>query len=303
MAGIGQRAIWALEAGAYEVFLRGFGALPLDMASNLGAGILKALGPLTSTHKVALKNLQIAFPEESEDWREDVARRHWANMGRTFAEYPHLKKLTAYKGDRITVKGVEHLDAVTRSGRGAVLISGHFANWEVMAMAIVQSGLDCAITYRAANNPWFDEQVKRVRRSYGVGTLTPKAGMKGARELKEILSQGRAIALMNDQKFNEGIEAPFFGRPAMTAPGPTRLAMRAGVPLIPMSVKRIGDAARFEVTVHEPFDLPDGKPTTEAVAAVVARINRFIEDRIKEAPADWFWVHRRFEKSIYREGT
>ena len=301
MAGFGQRAIWALEAGAYEAFLRGFGLLPLNTASNLGAAILRTLGPLTKTHKVALKNLEIAFPDRTPEWRETTARQHWSNIGRTFAEYPHLHKITAYQGDNITVKGVEHLDAVTRSGRGAVLISGHFANWEVMAMAIVQSGLDCAITYRAANNPWFDEQVKRVRRGYGVGTLTPKAGMKGARELMAILEEGRAIALMNDQKFNEGIPVPFFGREAMTAPGPTRLAMRAGVPLIPMSVKRIGDAPKFEVTVHEPFDLPEGKPTTEKVEAVVTRINRFVEDRIKESPADWFWVHRRFEKPVYRE--
>jgi len=300
MAGFAQRAAWALEAGAYEAFLRGFGALPLNTASDLGATILGAIGPLTSTHKVALKNLEIAFPQRDEAWRRGVARQSWRNMGRAFAEFPKLKTVSAYSGDCVTVEGVGHLDAVMLSGRGAVLISGHFANWEVMAMAIVQSGLDCAITYRAANNPWFDAQVKRMRRAYGVDTLTPKAGMKGARQLMDMLEAGKSVALMNDQKFNEGVAVPFFGREAMTAPGPTRLAMRAGVPLIPMSVTRLGEAPRFRVTVHEPFDLPEGKPTAENVRVVVARINRFVEDRIREAPADWFWVHRRFDKAVYR---
>lgn len=301
MTGILQRAGWALEAGAYEAFLKGFGAMPLKTASDSGAAILRRLGPLTATHRVALKNLEIAFPEKSEAWRREVADQAWANLGRCFTEFPHLHKIAAYDSEEIAVKGRQHLDAVKASGKGAVFISGHFANWEVMAMAIVQSGVDCAITYRAANNPWFDEQIKRERRAYGVGTLTPKAGMKGARELMALLESGRSIALMNDQKFNEGIPVPFFGREAMTAPGPTRLAMRAGVPLVPMSVKRIGDAARFEVTVHEPFDLPTGKPTADNVRDVVTRINRFVEDRIRENPPDWFWVHRRFDKAVYRE--
>jgi len=302
MAGLGQTISWGLESAAYELALRGFGALPMDAASNAGAAILGRLGPLTSTQRVALTNLEIAFPDESPDWREAIARQCWARLGRAFTEFPHLKKLNVYDSDRFSVTGLEHVEAVKRSGRGAVFISGHFANWEVIAMAIVQSGLDCAITYRAANNPWFDAQVKRERRAYGVGTLTPKAGMKGARELMAILEGGGSVALMNDQQFNEGLAAPFFGREAMTAPGPTRLAMRAGVPLIPISVKRRGETMAFDIAFHTPMELPDGKPTPDKLRSVVARINRFVEDRIKESPADWFWVHRRYDKPVYRKG-
>src|SRR5690606_2746858 len=126
----------------------------------------------------------------------------------------------------------------------------------------------------------------------------------GAKQLLEHLGAGRSVALMNDQKFNEGIEAPFFGRPAMTAPGATRLAMRTGAPPVPMSAVRLREhgrgLARFRVTVHPPIPVEDTGDRNADIAVTVGRINRFIEDRIRESPADWFWLHRRFAKEVYR---
>ncbi len=298
MAGWAQHLLWRIEAGACAGLGAGLAAMPIERASALGGRVARAIGPRMSVHRVADRNLQIAFPERDAAWRAQILARVWDNIGRTFAEMPHLRTLDCYEpGGRITVEGVERLDALRESGGPAVFVAGHFANWEVMAMAGVQRGVKGAITYRAANNPYFDEQIKVMRRAYGVETLTPKAGARGARELMEHLAAGRAVALMNDQKFNAGIETPFFGYPAMTAPGPTRLAMRAGAPLIPMSARRLydenGDGARFLVQVHEPIPITD-------VAETVAAINRFLEDRIRESPADWFWVHRRFHKDVYR---
>lgn len=303
MAGPVQHLVWRLEQGAHAAVRGVFGALPLDPASAAGGAIVRALGPLTATHHVARRNMEIAFPDQSEAERAKLLSAVWDNIGRTFAETPHLQRMQCYApGARIEVEGAELLDAVRDSGKPGVFISGHFANWEVMAMAIVQRGVDCAITYRAANNPYFDEAVKRMRRAYGVDTLTPKAGTRGAKELLDHLAAGRSVALMNDQKFNEGIPSSFFGYPAMTAPGPTRLAMRAGAPLIPMSARRL-EGAHFLVRVHEPIKVADTGDRAADIAATVARINRFLEDRIRETPADWFWVHRRFPKAVYSART
>ncbi len=300
MAGLGQDLLWRAEAGGHALFGAALRAMPLDRASALGGRALRRLGPMTSTHKVAERNLAIAFSEQDAAWRAAVLDGVWDNTGRTFAEIPHLHALRCYEpGSRIEVEGAERLDAVRDSGRPAVFISGHFANWEVMAMAIVQRGVDVAITYRAANNPYFDQQIKDARTAYGVDTLTPKAGPRGAKQLLEHLDSGRSVALMNDQKFNEGIAVPFFGRVAMTAPGPTRLAMRSNAPLIPMSARRTG-GANFRVTVHAPIEVERTGDRTADIAATVLKINRFLEDRIREAPADWFWVHRRFAKDVYR---
>lgn len=300
MPGFLQNAVWRIESALYGGYLAACRALGLKRAAGWSGAIARAIGPHTATDRVARVNLQIAFPHRDAQWRDETMTRVWDGIGRSFGEFAHLRDMPVYQdGSRIEVSGAERLDAVAASGKGAVFISGHFANWEVMAMAIVQRGVDCAITYRAANNPWFDAQVKRVRRSYGVDTLTPKAGPKGARALLDHLKSGRSVALMNDQKFNKGVAAQFFGHEAMTAPGPARLAIRAGVPLIPMSAVRLPDS-RFRVTVHPPIPVDPEAGRTDAVQDAVARINAFLEERIREAPEDWFWVHRRFDKAVYR---
>ena len=125
-----------------------------------------------------------------------------------------------------------------QSGKPAVFISGHFANWEVMASAICNRPLDCQITYRSANNPHIDRRIAKARHAYGINVLTPKGA--GTRELMRALGRGQSVALMNDQKFNQGIAVPFFGHDAMTAPGPTRLAMKFNAPMLPISCLRTG---------------------------------------------------------------
>jgi KDO2-lipid IV(A) lauroyltransferase len=131
---------------------------------------------------------------------------------------------------------------------------------------------------------------------YGIQLLMPKGA--GTRELMRALGRGQSIALMNDQKFNEGISVPLFGHNAMTAPGPTRLAMKFGAPLLPMSVKRIG-TARYRCTVHEPF-MPETGPDDEAaIFATVSKINRMIEGWVREAPEQWFWMHNRWPKQAW----
>lgn len=285
----------ALGWGAY---LNLFGAMPIETASRRCAGLVKAIGPLTSAHSTAIRNLRLAFPNETEAWRQDVRRAMWDGIGRVAGEFPHLHEINAYEpGGRIEVTGVERLDAVKASGHGAVFISGHFANWELMAAAIVQRGVPCQVTYRPANNPIIDADIIRIRSHYGAKMQAAK-GKEGGMGLLRALKAGETIALMNDQKYNEGVAAPLFGYDCMTADGPTRLALRFNVPLIPVSIKR-RPGARYHVTVHDPIPLDDTAHQETEIPAAVRRINAFMEARIKEAPQDWFWVHRRWPKEAW----
>ena len=178
-----------------------------------------------------------------------------------------------------------------------MFVSGHLANWEVMAAVIVEAGVVCQVTYRAANNPYVDRRIRQGRARYGVRLFAPKGG-EGARELLEALDRGESVALMNDQKFNGGPAVPFFGVPAHTATGPTRLALRAGTDLQPMSVQRLG-GARFRVVVHEPIPLEHTGDRAADLEAGVAKVNAFVEARVRERPAEWFWVHKRWPKEAY----
>jgi KDO2-lipid IV(A) lauroyltransferase len=169
-----------------------------------------------------------------------------------------------------------------------------------MPAAIVDCGVTCQMTYRAANNPYVDKRIRDSRARYGVKLFAPKGG-DGARELLEGLKKGESVALMNDQKFNRGgVAAPFFGRLVMAAPGPSRLALRFGTVLQPMSVQRL-KGARFRAVVHEPIEVPDTGDKTADIAAGVAAVTRFVEDQVRERPEEWFWVHRRWPKEAYLE--
>lgn len=271
---------------------------PIDSVSNFGARMFRALGPLTGAHRVAERNLRIAFPDAGDREIKQLLRAQWTELGRSLAEFAIVDRIVADTG-RLEIDGLERLQAIGRDGRPAVFISGHFSNFELMAAAIVRAGVKCQVTYRAMNNPYVDERVRRVRYRYGVRLFAPK-GLEGARELMRALERGESVALMNDQKFNGGVEAPMFGVMAHTAPGPSTFALRFGAPLQPLSVQRVGEGARFRVIVHDPIVLMNTGDREADIAAGVRRINAFMEDRVRARPAEWFWVHRRWPNEVYR---
>ncbi|MEM7328538.1 MAG: lysophospholipid acyltransferase family protein [Pseudomonadota bacterium] len=294
-----QRMMWRLEAIAWDViYWWPMKAVGPDRASSFLGWLMKTIAPLFSQNKTVKRNLQLAFPELSDNERNEIARQSWESVGRTAGELPHLPKIDPYHGDRVEVIGGEHLDAIEASDKGAIIATGHFANWEIMAAVICNRPVDCLITYRALNNPHIDRKLNKLRHDYGIGVLTPK-GM-GTRELMRALSQGRCAALMNDQKFNQGLAIKFFGHAAMTAPGPSRLALKYDVPIVNISTRRTGPA-RFKVIVHEPY-YPTKSGDAEAdLIACVERITAFIEAEVRANPGQWFWQHRRWPKEAWRD--
>lgn len=290
--------VWMLEAALFAVASTVLRALPLDFVSDIGAAIVRHIGPLTRAHKVAERNLRIAFPDAGDDEIARLLDAQWVELGRSVAEYPNLDRIVT-DTKRVQVEGAERLAEIARGGQPVVFISGHFSNFEVMPAVIVQAGIRCQITYRAMNNPLVDALVRKNRFRYGVRLFAPK-GLEGARELMRAFSRGESMALMNDQKFNGGVAAPLFGVMAHTAPGPSTFALRFHAPIQPMSVQRTGPGARFKVIVHEPFHVEDTGDRDADIAAGVRRINAFMEERIRARPAEWFWVHRRWPNEIYR---
>ena len=286
---------WRLQAAGFAGFIGFMRLLGVERASGLGGWLLRTLGPKTGTQKTVMRNLRIAFPEMPPAEREALALAQWEQTGRAFAETAVMDRLVAE--GRIEVVGRERLEAIRASGRPVVFVGGHFANIETMAATIVGAGVPCQITYRAANNPYVDAQIIAARARYGVRLFAPKGG-DGARELLAGMARGESVALMNDQKFSEGPEVTFFGQPVNAAPGPSRLALRFGTVLQPMSVVRL-PGVRFRVTVHEPIELERTGDRPADIARGVQAITSFIEARVRENPVDWFWVHRRWPDRVY----
>jgi KDO2-lipid IV(A) lauroyltransferase len=291
---------WRLEAAAYDAIAGLARLFPVDAVSDFGAWLFARLGPLTGAHRVAETNLRIAFPDASDAEIARLLTAQWREIGRGFAEFPIIDRIVA-DPERVEVVGMERLQAIAAARRPVVLISGHFSNFELMPWAIVKAGVACHMTYRAANNPYVDRRIVAGRRRYGVTLFAPK-GTEGARDLMRALARGQSVALMNDQKFNGGVAAPLFGVTAHTAPGPSIFALRFGLPILPLSVERVG-GARFRVIVHDEIRLEDTGDREADLQAAVRRINAFMEDRVRARPAEWFWVHKRWPNELYKRGA
>lgn len=295
---LGQDLAWRVEAAFYDLFTGLARAFPLDTVSDFGAAVFRRIGPLTGSHRVAQTNIRIAFPQASDAEVAALLDRQWDAFGRWMLEFPVLDRIMTEPG-RVEVVGAERLAAIAAGQGPVVFISGHFSSFEIMPAAILRAGVACQITYRATNNPYVDARIRKSRARYGVKLFAPKGG-DGSRELLEGLKRGESAALMNDQKFNGGVAAPLFGVTAHTAPGPTRLALRFGTVLQPMSVQRT-HKARFRVVVHEPIALQRTGDRSADIEAGVRQVNAFIEDRVRERPEEWFWVHKRWPNDVYKK--
>ncbi len=293
-----QEVVWRLEAVAFDLFTVLARAAPMDGVSEIFARLAAAVGPLTRAHRTALLGLKIAFPRKTHAEREALARAQWENFGRYIGEFPLVDRITPERG-RVEIEGAERLSAIAASGQPAVFVSGHFANAEVMAAAILSAGITCDITYRAANNPYVDARIIRGRARYGVSLFAPK-GAEGARALLTGLAAGRSIAMLNDQKYDGGSPGVFFGHPVRTNPAASRLARQFGAIIQPMSVQRLR-GARFKVTVHELIQVPHTDDRAADIDRGVDAINRFIEARVRERPEEWWWMHRRWPAEVYQD--
>jgi len=290
-----QDLVWRLEAAAFRGLFSFLRLLGVERASGFGGKLLRTLGPLTGTHKTVTRNLRIAFPDMDAAERDRLAVEQWEQTGRTFAELAVMDRLTPESG-RIDIVGLERLHAVRDSGKPVVLISGHLANFEVMAAVIMAAGVPCQVTYRAANNPYVDALIRQSRERYGIKLFAPKGD--GTRELMAGMKRGESIALLVDQKYSQGPEVEFFGQPVNASPGAARMALKFGTVMQPLSVVRL-PGVRFRVTAHGPIAVPDTGDKAADVLAGVQAANRFVEDRVREHPVDWFWVHKRWPPQVY----
>lgn len=287
---------WRLEAAGYDLLSAAVRAVPIDAASGFGAWLFKWLGPKSSVHRTVLRNLRLAFPEWDEAERLRMAKAQWENVGRVLIEFFIMDKIMSDPA-RIELIGLEKLDVLVKSGRATMFVSGHFANWEVIAAASQQVGIDGVLAYRGANNPYIDARMRESRRRYGITLFAPK-GAKGGREMMSALSRGLSVGILSDQKYYEGLLTPFFGHLVRTQHAPVRFAMRFGAHLQPGWVER-GKGARFRVYLGDEIALPAAGGTPEDVEAGVRAINAFIESRARARPWEYWWVHRRFPDPLY----
>lgn len=278
----GARAIFAL--------IRPLG---IKNASNLGGFLGRTIGPRVGVTRRARTNLAQVMPELNAEVREKIILAMWDNFGRTVFEYPLLDKFILAKNlDRLNIVGLEHLQTVAAAGRGGLIVSGHFANWEMLPLIAHLQGIESGAVYRSANNMLIDDQILALRAKVSDAVQIPK-GAKGARGILRLLKAKKFVMMLIDQKLNDGIEANFFGHKAMTTSAPAGLAYRNQIPIVPVSLVR-GAGANFTLTVHPPIETNGDADALGEITRVTQELNDFLEARIRECPSQWFWLHDRW---------
>lgn len=279
-----------LEAMALVAVAGCLACLPVDRASAIGGYFGAKIGPRLGLSRRAMHNLRAAMPENCDAENHRILRAMWENLGRTIGEFPHLAKICAADSGRVEVVNGEVVTALMAANKPAIVFGGHFANWEIGPSIVHRlMGSSVLSVYRAANNPWVDRLLRhRLRSRHAVAK-----GTNGGRELVRHLRQNGHVAMLVDQKLNDGISVPFFGRMAMTAPAIARLGLRFRCPIVPIKVERI-QGVRFRVTVLPPIFVTATGDGPADVLATMTEINALIEGWVRARPEHWLWLHKRW---------
>jgi KDO2-lipid IV(A) lauroyltransferase len=286
---------YQIEAAALWIGIRVLRMLGPVPASNIGGFVAGTIGPWLPVSRVAESNLRFAMPELDSSARARVIRGVWNNLGRTAAEVPHLASLRrTSEGPGWECDDDAELRSLQTHGGPAILFSGHLANWEIGLAVAAAMGLRVSWFYRAASNPKADWLLQALRRE-AMGADVPMfaKGASGARAALGHLRRGGLLGMLVDQKLNEGIAVPFFGRDAMTTPVLAEFALRLRCPIVPIHPVRLGPA-RFRIICESPLTFPDTGDRAADVRTLTLAINGILEGWIRQQPDCWLWLHRRW---------
>ena len=286
-------AIRNIAEGAGLVLTYGFfRVLPVDWASALGGFLARMIGTRLGITKRAEINLSNAMPELSAERRRQVIAGMWDNLGRVIAEYPHLDKFRLFEANS-RIEGIDagNILASRDPARKYIFFSAHYGNWEIAIRTAAQAGFEVTGVYRAPNNPIVDRFMLWARGAEG-GELVPKGDI-AARKAFGALREGRALCMLVDQKMNDGIPVPFFGRDAMTAPALAVLALRYDCAVVPIRMERTR-GAHFRMISEPPLALPKTGNNEADRRSLMVEVNAIVERWVREHPEQWLWLHRRW---------
>ena len=272
-----------------------FKIIGLRNASNLGSLLGRFIGPLFRSKHIIKQNIKIGLGEIDEKKETEIIYSMWSNIGRTFAEYIFLKdfKFNRTNFNHMKINGGNHLYEIKKNNEPAIFYSGHFANFELMAMELDKSGIKCAAIYRPLNNFFLNPLMEYLRMKYICPNQIPK-GRMGMREIINKIRDNYSIALMVDQRVSEGPRTPFFNKPAHTTTIPAQLALKFNCKLVPISLER-KEGPNFEITIHEPYKIKKTGNDEDDIKDITIKINQTLEKMIIKNPSQWIWSHNRWK--------
>tara|TARA_B100001250_G_C19738312_1_gene761866 strand:+ start:95 stop:955 length:861 start_codon:yes stop_codon:yes gene_type:complete len=258
--------------------------------SNVGNFIGRLLGPIFRSKKLIKKNLDQSGIVDKKNYNKIISKIY-GNYGRILAEYPFLKEFRNNKLNKfIEIEGLENLDKIKAEKKRVVFISGHFNNFELMALQIEKAGINLCAIYRPLNNLFLNKTMEEIRKNF-ICKNQIKKGRSGTRQIIENLKKGNSVALMIDQRVREGIKTNFFGKPASTTTIPAQLIKKYKCDLVPIYIERKKNFY-FKMFISEPINIGNNKSINE----ITEHLNKILEKMILKNIDQWIWTHDRWKK-------
>tara|TARA_B100000795_G_scaffold117937_1_gene87748 strand:+ start:1244 stop:2095 length:852 start_codon:yes stop_codon:yes gene_type:complete len=264
-----------------------FKVLGLKLSSTFSKLIFGLLGPFFRSKQIINKNILKAFPNLSNTEINKISKTMWENYGRILSEYMFMNDFRLK--NKIEVRGQEILDKIKRDNERVIFISGHFNNFELMAMHIEKSGIDLAAIYRPLNNKFLNYFMEKIRKKY-ICKNQIKKGSSGTRQLLSLFKKGSSIALMIDQRVSEGIKSNFFKHDAFTTTIPAQFVKKFKCKVVPIYIERI-EGIKFRLTVDSPINFSKD----EKIDTITLMLNSLLEKMILKNPGQWIWSHDRWK--------
>jgi KDO2-lipid IV(A) lauroyltransferase len=273
----------------YSLFII-FRLLGLKLASSLSSKIAILIGPFFRSKSLITSNILKALPNLKQNEINKISISMWSNYGRILSEYVFIKDIRKSKIQNIIeVEGQEILQKIKKDNKPVIFVSGHFNNFELMALHIERSGINLAAVYRPLNNKFLNHIMEKIRKKY-ICKNQIKKGISGTRELLNCFKNNISVALMIDQRVSQGIKSNFFKYEALTTTIPAQFARKYNCEIVPVYIERKNNF-NFKLTIHKPIDYR----VDDTIENITLKLNALLEEMILKNPDQWIWSHNRWK--------
>jgi KDO2-lipid IV(A) lauroyltransferase len=252
--------------------------------------LFSTFGPFFRSKKIIEQNISYAFHEKDKDFEKIIIRNMWKSYGKILAEYVFMKYFRKIESEKfLEIKGQKILEKIKDSKEPVIFVSGHFDNFELMAMHIEKSGVDLAAIYRPLNNIFLSPIMEKIRKKY-ICSKQIKKGISGTKEILNYFKSGSSIALMIDQRVSEGIKSLLFRNEALTTTIPAQFVKKFNCKIVPIYIERENNE-NFMLEIMQPISFDNG----ETIENITLKLNQLLEKMIIKNPYQWIWSHNRWK--------
>ena len=268
-----------------------FKLLGLKLSLLISGSVFSLVGPMFRSNKVSELNLSHAYESLDQTKKRRIIKKMWKNYGKIFAEYVFIKEFrnNLNYSNKIHLENNSILNEIKKEKKPVIFISGHFNNFEFMAMQIEESGINLSALYRPLNNIFLNPIMEKIRKKY-ICKHQIKKGLSGTRDLLKFFKNQTSIALMIDQRVSEGIKCNFFGKKASTTTIPAQFVKKFNAKIVPVYVERLSNN-EFKIKFEKPLVFEKH----ENIETITTKLNRVLEKMIMRNPDQWIWTHNRWK--------